>query len=170
MFEKAAGHRCFLLNPLAAICPFVCAAKCHGSGEIKITPSSINNYLQHLARDHKGNPAAGVLSGRLSYLLGGSSPNFSGSNPHPMASLEALDQMRGKLELTEVRCLPRLLGWCAACPGTAALLGSVNPISLQHVRACAVAGLHAGGRRARSGLPGAAQGQGHHRQPGILRR
>ena len=136
MFEKAAGHRCFLLNPLAAICPFVCAAKCHGSGEIKITPSSINNYLQHLARDHKGNPAAGVLSGRLSYLLGGSSPNFSGSNPHPMASLEALDQMRGKLELTEVRCLPRLLGWCAACPGTAALLGSVNPISLQHVRLC----------------------------------
>ena len=47
MFEKAAGHRCLLINPLAAICPFVCAAKCHGSGEIKITPSSINNYLQH---------------------------------------------------------------------------------------------------------------------------
>ena len=58
MFEKAAGHRCLLINPLAATCPFVCAAKCDGSGEIKITPSSINNYLQHLARNHKGNPAA----------------------------------------------------------------------------------------------------------------
>ena len=88
MFQKAMGNRCYLTNPLAATCPFICPAKCDGNGEIKITPGSINNYLQHLARDHKDNPAAGILSGRLSYLLGGNSPNFSGSAAHPMASLD----------------------------------------------------------------------------------
>ena len=113
MFEKAMGDRRYLLNPLAACCPFECEVKCSGSGAVKISLSSIENYRKHLAKDHPDNPAAGVLSQRLAYLFGGDHVG-----PHPMASLAALDQAAGELELTGVRLASGLTQQAFPSPAT----------------------------------------------------